>query len=489
MALNRRAFLGKILASAGFVSLSGCRNLFAAPQGWKPAGKANLTFGVLSDLHVRLWKSGDKLDYNYDTKTLRHALEYFKSRGVDAVMIAGDLADKGLTDELEAIAKEWFEVFPEGCGVEKIFVYGNHDLDGHSYGNYAAQCFKDEAVRKQHLLATDMKGNWERIMREPEAPVFMKTVKGYRFIGSQWDHHIECEGGDFGTLLKPFLEKHADELKGTKPFFYVQHAHLKDTVYGPWAWGHDDGGATAALSAFPNAVAFSGHSHFSETDERAIWQGAFTAVCCSSLRYTGCIDCLRGDVKPDYENGFAGAEGAVMTRYESTDGRQGLVVSVYDDAIVYERRDFFYDRKLGPDWVQPLGQNSTFAFAPRKAKEEPPAFPVGADVSKSETTAKKRGKGRQKKAPAVTFSFPAANASSTRPLGYRITLVGDDKAKPLVRHVFAQGYNMPLEDKRAQGASYVTLAKSILPDGEKLAVSVEPFSSFGNFGKAIKAIV
>ena len=48
---------------------------------------------------------------------------------------------------------------------------------------------------------------------------------------------------------------------------------------------------------------------------------------------------------------------------------------------------------------------------------------------------------------------------------------------------------MPLEDKRAQGASYVTLAKSILPDGEKLAVSVEPFSSFGNFGKAIKAIV
>ena len=194
-------------------------------------------------------------------------------------------------------------------------------------------------------------------------------------------------------------------------------------------------------------------------------------------------------MKPDYENGFAGAEGAVMTRYESTDGRQGLVVSVYDDAIVYERRDFFYGRKLGPDWVQPLGQNGTFAFAPRKAKEEPPAFPVGADVSKSETTAKKRGKGRQKKAPAVTFSFPAANASSTRPLGYRITLVGDDKAKPLVRHVFAQGYNMPLEDKRAQGASYVTLAKSILPAGEKLAVSVEPFSSFGNFGKAIKAIV
>lgn len=488
MALNRRAFLGGMFASAGFVSLGGCK-VFAAPQGWRPAGKPNLVFGVLSDVHVRLWKSGDKLDYNYDTKTLRHALEYFKERGVDAVMLAGDIADKGLTDELEAVAKEWFEVFPEGCGVEKIFVYGNHDLDGHTYGNYVEQCFKDESVRKQHILATDMKGNWERIMREPEAPVFMKTVKGYRFIGSHWDHHIECEGGDFGTLLKPFLKEHADELKGTKPFFYVQHAHLKDTVFGPWAWGHDDGGATAALAEFPNAVAFSGHSHFSETDERAIWQGAFTAVCCSSLRYTGLVDCYRGKVKPDYENGFSGTEGTVMKRYESGDGRQGLVVSVYDDAIVYQRRDFRYDRDLGADWVQPLGKLDTFAFASRKAKEEPPAFPFGADITWRVTTAKKRGKGKQPLAPAVIYSFPPANASSSRVYGYRVMVVGDDKSKPLVRYVLAQGYNMPLEDERAQRNSFVKLAKSVLPAGEKLTVTVEPFTSFGTFGKAIKTVV
>ena len=490
MMTNRRAFLQGFLASAGFVSLGGSRNLFAAPAGWSPAGKANLTFGVLSDLHVRLWKDGKSLSYHHDTKTFRKALEYFKSRGVDAVIIAGDLADKGLTDELEAIAKVWYEVFPEGCGVEKIFVYGNHDLDGHSYGNYAAQCFKDEDIRKQHILATDMKGNWERIFHESESSVFMKTVKGYRFIGSQWDHHIECEGGDFGTLLKPFLDAHKDELTGDKPFFYVQHAHLKDTVFGPWAWGHDDGGATAALSAYPNAVAFSGHSHFSETDERAIWQGAFTAVCCSSLRYTGLIDCFRGDVKPDYENGFSGGESAIMPRYDSNDGQQGLLVSVYDDAIVYERHDFRYGRKLGADWVQMLVPGVTsrrgadsqppFAFEPRKAKEVPPAFAADATITTKTTEGKKRGKGRQPTLEAIEIRFPAANASVTRPYGYRVR-VGE-----VERFVLAQGYNMPLEDQRAQGESYITLAKAILPKGEKLKVTVEPFSSFGTFGNPIE---
>ena len=509
MMTNRRAFLQGFLASAGFVSLGGCRNLFAAPAGWTPSGKANLTFGVLSDLHVRLWKDGKSLSYHHDTKTFRKALEYFKSRGVDAVMIAGDLADKGLTDELEAIAKAWYEVFPEGCGVEKIFVYGNHDLDGHAYGNYAAQCFKDEDIRKQHILATDMKGNWERIFHESESSVFMKTVKGYRFIGSQWDHHIECEGGDFGTLLKPFLDAHKDELTGDKPFFYVQHAHLKDTVFGPWAWGHDDGGATAALSAFPNAVAFSGHSHFSETDERAIWQGAFTAVCCSSLRYTGLIDCFRGDVKPDYENGFSGGESAIMPRYDSNDGQQGLLVSVYDDAIVYERHDFRYGRKLGPDWVQMLVPGVTsrrgadsqppFAFAPRKAKEVPPAFAADATITTKTTEGKKRGKGRQPTLEAIEIRFPAANASVTRPYGYRVRVSGVDGeavgdaagethrgTEAVERFVLAQGYNMPLEDQRAQGESYITLAKAILPKGEKLKVTVEPFSSFGTFGNPIE---
>lgn len=489
-AINRRDFLGGLFASAGLGFLGGCR-VFTAPAGWRASGRPNLVFGVLSDIHVRLWRSGAKLDYNYDTTMFRKALEYFRSRNVDAVVIAGDMADRGLVDELEYLAKDWFEVFPDGCGVEKIFVFGNHDLDGHTYdrGSLAKSAFPDEQVRAQHLLSTDMKRNWERIFHEKTDSVFMKTVKGYRFIGQHWDRHDACEAGDYGSLLKPFLDEHADELRNGRPFFYVQHPHLANTVFGPWAWGHDDGRATEALFAYPNAVAFSGHSHFSETDERAIWQGGFTSLCCSSLRYTGLVDCLRGDVKPDYENGFQGGEGAVMKRYESDDGQQGLLVNVYDGGIVYERRDFRSGEKLGPDWVQPFGERDVFAFEPRKARETAPEFPPDVRFFVEKTEAKKRGKGRQKMQKAVELTFTAANAAPTRPYGYRVTVEGDGSAPALVRYVLAEGYHLPPESERARNESFIVLAEAVLPAGKRRKVTIEPFSSFGNFGKPVSTVL
>jgi hypothetical protein len=80
------------------------------------------------------------------------------------------------------------------------------------------------------------------------------------------------------------MAKDGKKIDPSLPFFYVQHPHLKDTCYGPWAWGHDAGITTKTLSAYPNAIAFSGHSHYSLTDERTIWQGAFTSVGTGSFR-------------------------------------------------------------------------------------------------------------------------------------------------------------------------------------------------------------
>jgi len=78
--------------------------------------------------------------------------------------------------------------------------------------------------------------------------------------------------------IAAFLESHRDELAGSKPFFYTQHFHPKGTCSAPWAWGEDKGYSTAALSAFPNAVSFTGHSHTPITDDRTLWRGAFTSV-------------------------------------------------------------------------------------------------------------------------------------------------------------------------------------------------------------------
>ena len=76
--------------------------------------------------------------------------------------------------------------------------------------------------------------------------MYVKTVKGYKFVGVHYDH-------DNGYLkegaIAAFLESHRGELEGTKPFFYTQHFHPKGTCSAPWAWGEDKGYSTAALSA------------------------------------------------------------------------------------------------------------------------------------------------------------------------------------------------------------------------------------------------
>ena len=64
MKLNRREVLKGGLSSLGLIALPG--GLWAAPQGWKPKKKPNLTFGVVSDTHMRCHYDGKRFYSRYD---------------------------------------------------------------------------------------------------------------------------------------------------------------------------------------------------------------------------------------------------------------------------------------------------------------------------------------------------------------------------------------------------------------------------------------
>ena len=98
--LSRRGFLGGVAALGAF---AGCKTGFFAAEGERPI----LRFGVVSDVHVRLAEGGKGLAAGYDTETLEKTFAYFRDRGADAVMIAGDMADRGLLGELKAVADAW----------------------------------------------------------------------------------------------------------------------------------------------------------------------------------------------------------------------------------------------------------------------------------------------------------------------------------------------------------------------------------------------
>lgn len=351
-------------------------------------GEPNLVIGIVSDIHLR----------GTDTAaTFQHTLEYFRSIRVDGVIIAGDMADQGLESQLKVVADTWFKVFPDDKGLdgrhtERLFIYGNHDLEGYTWGG-TIDSVGSETANAQGIGRRPGEV-WKKYFGEEYTPIWMKTVGGYHFIGAHW-HPNNIPG------LSEVLGEHASELTGEKPFFYIQHPHLKNTCNGPWAWGQDDGSVTRLLSGYPNAVAFSGHSHSPLTDDRNLWQGDFTSIGTASLRYLYPMPARENtyqddsNIRPVYQ----------MPNMDCSQGRQGMVMRVYDNCLTFERREFVYDQQVGDNWMLPwpISQSQPLTFDYRAGTAAIPQFPAGAVATATQADGRDRNGTPTRQ---VTVHFP-----------------------------------------------------------------------------------
>ena len=291
-----------------------------------------LRFGVASDLHATDWAS---------TSVFRKALRWFRDCGADAVVVAGDLTDHGLLPQLENVARAWREVFPgdrapDGRRVERLFIYGNHDFEGLRYrdkwmdGAFAVHGLPREEAEKMQLSEIGLGKAWEDCFGEPYSTIYSKRVKGHDFIGghSAW----RAPAG-----LADWFAAHGGELDQSRPFFYFQHPHPKGTVHGGNAPGSDDGTSTRVLSAFPNAVVFSGHSHIPISREDAVWRGSFTSVGTASLSY---------GYFPGAPEETAASRAAALGWEGGVPFAQGLLVEVRGNEVSIRRRDFARDADI-----------------------------------------------------------------------------------------------------------------------------------------------
>ena len=252
-------------------------------------------------------------------------------------------------------------------------------------------------------------------------------------------------------------------------------------------WGQDDGTTPSVLSAHPNAIAFSGHSHTSLTDERAIWQGAFTSVGCASLRNVsqgtpgaiwlpGGLENARTPKGKDYakQNGIK-----AMGVTHLMDCRQGQLVRVYADRVVFSRREFVTGAPIGDDLVMPLpaAEKRPFAFGPRTAKAVAPEFPKEAKLEVRRAKGPLRNK-KRKKADVWELTIPAATAVRSARAGvYEVTATGPDGKAQVFAMAFP-GYRFPLSDPRASAPAVFRVACSRLP-AEGLTFSVRAISCWG----------
>ncbi len=268
----------------------------------KAAETPDLKVGVISDVHL-----GYAWDPDLQTPRFYKALKTYKEMGVDAIIIAGDLNDQGVSSltlegqkaYMEEFADVWFAVFPEEKGeegyVEPVLIYGNHDVD---------------------LIAA---GYWpERFGTYSDVQTW--EVNGYQFVGA---HN--------GKENKVTTEV-ADAVAATpdKPVFYIQHCPIAYTV-GRSMGGYGANYSLAGrnnISAYSNIVSFAGHNHMPLTDERSIWQGEswndgrFTAINTASLNY--------GDADAD-EGGINGV---------GTATQHGMLMTVTGSEVSIERFSF-----------------------------------------------------------------------------------------------------------------------------------------------------
>jgi predicted phosphodiesterase len=449
--MNRRNFL----AGATAFSLAGCKS----GLGGFFSGRPGLKMGVLSDIHITDWASAE---------IYRKTLRWYRDQGVDAVLIAGDLTDHGIAIQMENFAKAWFDVFPDdtapdGRRVERLFVTGNHDPDGLDYRDkamdraFAVHGLTYEEAKKLQLRGGDaMAKTWEECFHEKYEPIWRKNVKGYDVVGAHWDSWQGVRG------LEDWFKANAAKIDTGRPFFFVQHAHPKDTVYGPWAWGHDGGQSTRALSPYANAVAFSGHSHTTLTDERSVWRGAFTSIGTSSLSYV----CLQGPRANRQELNDATRDGLSI--------RQGQLVTVYDDRLVLQRRDFCRDEDVDTAWNVEMPAKAS-PFAARAAKSAVPAFASGAEAKLAFDTG--------------TLSFPSATANAAaRPYEYEVTLETRDcdvEGVQMTRRLYHPTAALPRVHDAEVATVEFQFAPGEIPAKTEIRLSVRPLNSYGVRGAAI----
>ena len=433
--------------------------------------------GVLSDTHIRDEKDG---------VALRKAFDCFRRQRVDGVVIAGDITDNGRLSELKIVSDAWFSVFPEGRGedgkpVEQLFIYGNHDYWGWCWtgdnGRRRTESFSSE--HPGDAIGVDARSRaeaWRTNFREEYRDVWVKRVGGIPVIGVHWNNDLH--------VLEDFLAANPDAVDPSRPFFYVQHPHLKDTCFGSWSWGADDGETTRALSGYPNAIAISGHSHYALTDERSIWQGAFTSINAGSFKYASLDYPLRENALPVYYGPGYDGETRVhsMDRLDTSNTRHGMIIDVFPGRLAVRRLDFASDSQIGDIWNAPLPsvEGGPMDYAVRARSRSKPAFPSGASVIVV-PAADKDGRKR------LSVRFPPARpVDGCRVFEYEVTATLKEDGVDLVqaqRRFLAPDFH--LAACRADESVDCALFLDELPIRGHYVFSARPIECFGNKGEEI----
>lgn len=429
-----------------------------------------LTFGVISDIHIEN-NVGEGAMVKVP-KALKNLTSHAK---LDALAVVGDITNNGRADQYELLTSVFTDAtnFSNPVG-ELLFMLGNHDnFDSNGKSNY------------QEGLKTFNGG-------QPYPYHQYKVIKGYPFItlsefsGDSQDYSNAAIGTnaypvDNQELLAAYLQQAVRDCPG-KPIFIFTHVPPRWSVYGSWPELENGNGwamkvLNPILNKYPQAVVFSGHSHYPLGDPRSIHQGAnpksahenyYTVINTASTTYSeihpGAVD---AGIHPE---GYAYVtEGMILTELDNGD-------------IEIRRYDTYRDLEIGADrrWVLKAPFDGTmFEYADIRDKNDnpngrklrdglpAPVWPAGTELALAVESSR------------ATLTIPQATDDECV-FRYRIRLSKDGLV--LAEHfIFSQFYLM---SDMPQTLTYVL---NDLKSSSQYTVEVVALDSYDNASTALTA--
>ncbi len=263
---------------------------------------------------------------------------------VDALMVVGDFAGGGAESEYATFNKIIKDnIKPQ---TQVLTVLGNHEFI--EYRDYDPTIGYD--VYKK-MISEDVDTDI--------------VINGYHFIGVSYDNNGKTFKGKTAWLREKL--QNATNEDPTKPIFVYQHPSPTLTVYGSISWSDLD--IKKVLKEFPQVVDFSGHSHYSPSDPRSVWQGEFTAIGCGSLKaLMSNLNYIEGD------NDAPGESAAAWLVEVDKDGN--VLLKLYD----VENRMFFKNVEYYFSNLSDVTKRD-YTWAKQQSLDTSPTFPKDSKVN------------------------------------------------------------------------------------------------------------
>lgn len=333
--------LGTTFLFTGLGSTRNAGDTTGTPDDFTPV----LRFVACSDIHL----DGDEnqqaairfANLFNDMYEYAEGCEY---KNLDAVLVAGDFTGGGAEKEYQIYNKIIEENKKDETQV--LTILGNHEFI--DYRDVDATVGYD--VFRQYInedVDTDI------------------VINGYHFIGVSYDDNGKTYSGKTEWLDERLKNATAED--PDKPVFVYQHPHPALTVYGSVNWSDVD--TRMVLSKYPQVVSFSGHSHYTPSDPRSVWQGDFTAVGCGSLSaFMGNLNYIEGDQDAPGNSG-----GAWLVEVDA-DGNVSMKLYDIENRMFFDNIDYYFT-DLSDDTKR------TYTWKQQKKLDTAPEFPENAEIA------------------------------------------------------------------------------------------------------------